>query len=57
VVLIVGRMLGSGAESGVPVEIPIATLTRYRDGVAVRTEEFLDPGEARREFEARAPAG
>jgi ketosteroid isomerase-like protein len=46
-VLLVMRMAGSGAGSGAAVEVRTATLTTFRDGKPVRTEEFLDPQEAR----------
>ncbi len=47
-VLVVMRMTGSGAGSGAATEVRVATLTTFRDGRPVRTEEFLDPEEARR---------
>lgn len=43
---------GKGVESGADVEVEIALLTTFRDGRAVRVEEFLDPAEAMRAFEA-----
>jgi ketosteroid isomerase-like protein len=47
-VLVVMRMTGTGAGSGAATEVRVATLTTFRDGRPVRTEEFLDPEEARR---------
>jgi ketosteroid isomerase-like protein len=43
---------GEGAESGADVEVEIALLTTFRDGRAVRVEEFLDPDEAMRALES-----
>ena len=53
-VLLVGRMHGTGAGSGAATEVPVATLTTFRDGLALRVEEYLDPDEARAELERRA---
>jgi ketosteroid isomerase-like protein len=53
-VLAIGRVGGAGAGSGVSADVPIATLTRFEEGRAVRVEEFLDPAEARAELERRA---
>jgi ketosteroid isomerase-like protein len=49
-VLSVTRMSGTGSGSGATIEVRTATLTTFRDGSPVRTEEFLDPEEARRIF-------
>ena len=46
-VLTVIRLTGSGAGSGASTEVRTAMLSTFRDGVPVRTEEFLDPEEAR----------
>jgi ketosteroid isomerase-like protein len=54
--LLVGRIRGSGAESGAAAEVPVATLTTFRDGLTLRVEEYLDPDEARAELERRASA-
>jgi ketosteroid isomerase-like protein len=53
-VLTLGRAGGTGQGSGAAAEIQFATITRFREGRAVRTEEFLDPAEARAEFERRS---
>jgi ketosteroid isomerase-like protein len=53
-VLVIARVMGTGTGSGVELEIPLATLSTIRDGVSVRTEEFLDLEEARREFASRS---
>jgi ketosteroid isomerase-like protein len=47
-VLLVMRMTGTGAGSGAATEVHNAVVTTFRDGKPVRTEEFLDPDEARR---------
>ncbi len=54
-VLSVCRVRGEGVESGADVEVVIAFLTTFRDGRAVRVEEFLDPEEAMRALEAEDP--
>jgi ketosteroid isomerase-like protein len=46
------RLRGEGAESGADVEVEIAFLTAFRDGRAIRVEEFLDPDEALRALES-----
>jgi ketosteroid isomerase-like protein len=46
-VLVVMQMRGTGAGSGAETEVRTAIVTTFRDGIAVRTEEFLDPEEAR----------
>jgi ketosteroid isomerase-like protein len=51
-VLLVMRMTGTGAGSGATTEVQIATINTFRDGRPVRTEEFLDPDDARRAFAA-----
>jgi ketosteroid isomerase-like protein len=53
-ILVVGRIEGAGAGSGAAAEVPIATLSTFRDGATSRVEEFLDPAEARAEFERRS---
>jgi len=47
-VLAVMRMQAEGAGSGAGAEISVATVTAFRDAKVIRTEEFLDPDEARR---------
>jgi ketosteroid isomerase-like protein len=47
-VLMVLRMTGSGAGSGAATDVRVATVGTFRNGRPVRTEEFLDPDEARR---------
>ena len=54
-VVAVCRIHGKGSESGADVEVEIAFLATYRDGKAIRVEEFLDPEEAFRALEA--PSG
>jgi ketosteroid isomerase-like protein len=51
-VVAVCRIHGKGAESGADVEVEIAFLTTFRDGQAIRVEEFLDPDEALRALES-----
>ena len=51
-VVTVCGLRGEGAESGADVEVEIALLTTFRDGRAIRVEEFLDPDEAMRALEA-----
>ena len=51
-VLAVCGLRGEGAESGADVEVEIAVLTTFRDGRAIRVEEFLDPDEAMRALES-----
>jgi ketosteroid isomerase-like protein len=46
-VLVVMEMKGTGAGSGAETAVRTAVVTTFREGVAVRTEEFLDPEEAR----------
>ena len=47
-VLILGRMVGRGRGSGVPVETPMGTLGDYRDGKCWRIRAYLNHGEALR---------
>jgi len=47
------RIRGEGTESGAAVEVDIAFLDTFRDGKAIRIEEFLDPEEAMRALESR----
>jgi ketosteroid isomerase-like protein len=42
----VGRIKGIGSGSGAEIEVPIAFVSRFRDGLVVRVEEYLDPEEA-----------
>ena len=49
-VLLVMRMTGTGAGSGAVTEVRVATISAFREGRPVRTEEFLDPEAARRAF-------
>lgn len=51
-VLTIARMRGAGAESGAGTEVVLAIITTFRDGRPIRTEEYLDPAEARRIFES-----
>jgi ketosteroid isomerase-like protein len=51
-VLAIQRVRGAGAASGATADIALATITTFRDGKPVRTEEFLDPDEARRVLQA-----
>ena len=46
-VMLVLRMSGTGAGSGALTEVRMAMITTFRDGKPLRTEEFLDPDEAR----------
>ena len=41
-----GRIKGTGSGSGAEVEVPIAFVSRFRDGRVIRVEEYLDPSEA-----------
>ncbi|HME05339.1 MAG TPA: nuclear transport factor 2 family protein [Solirubrobacteraceae bacterium] len=47
-VLYLGRMVGRGRGSGVPVDTPLGALTDYRDGKCWRLRNFLDHSEALR---------
>ncbi len=51
-VLSVLKMKGTGTGSGATTEVVMAMITTFRDGVPVRTEEFLDLGEARAALDA-----
>jgi ketosteroid isomerase-like protein len=51
-VLSVLQMKGTGVGSGATTEVVMAVITTFRDGVPVRTEEFLDPEEARQALAA-----
>jgi ketosteroid isomerase-like protein len=55
-VVSVCRIRGKGVESGADVEVEIAFLTTFRDGRAIRVEEFLDPDEAMRALETDTDA-
>jgi ketosteroid isomerase-like protein len=46
VVLMLGRLIGRGAESGVPVEGPWNQVWTIEDGVPVRCENYTDPDQA-----------
>jgi ketosteroid isomerase-like protein len=45
-VVAVGRIRGTGMESGAAVGVPIAFVSRFRGDSVVRVEEYLDPQEA-----------
>jgi ketosteroid isomerase-like protein len=47
-VLTVIRITGSGAGSGAGTQIRTGMVSTFRDGKPIRTEEYLDPDEARR---------
>jgi ketosteroid isomerase-like protein len=47
-VLTLGRMVGRGRASGVPVDTPFGVLGDYRDGKCWRVRGFLDHDEALR---------
>ena len=51
VVLTVIRLTGSGAGSGAETAVRTAMVSTFRDGTPLRTEEYLDPDEARSRFE------
>ena len=42
----IGTMTGRAGEDGPELTIPLAFVTRFRDGVPVRTEEYLDVEQA-----------
>lgn len=46
-ILVVIHLTGSGAGSGAGTEVRTAMISTFRDGRPVRTEEYLDPEEAR----------
>jgi ketosteroid isomerase-like protein len=52
VVVSVCRLRGKGGESGADVGVDLALLTTFRDGKAIRVEEFLNPDEALRALES-----
>jgi ketosteroid isomerase-like protein len=54
IVVAVCRLHGKGEESGADVEVEIAFLTTFREGKAIRVEEFLNPDEALRVLESPA---
>src|SRR3954452_23709733 len=41
-IVAVGRIKGTGSGSGAETEVPIAFVSRFRDGLVVRVEEYLD---------------
>jgi ketosteroid isomerase-like protein len=43
------QMTSRGRASGVELEVPLALLWEFRDGLIVRVESFSDPAEALRE--------
>jgi ketosteroid isomerase-like protein len=45
-VVAVGRIKGTGSGSGAETEVPLAFVSRFRDGLVVRVEEYLDPDAA-----------
>ena len=47
-VLVLGRIVGRGRASGVPVETPAALIIDFRDGKMWRSRSYLDHGEALR---------
>jgi ketosteroid isomerase-like protein len=49
-VLTVIRITGSGAGSGAGTQILTGMVSTFHDGKPIRTEEYLDPDEARRVF-------
>jgi ketosteroid isomerase-like protein len=55
-VLLVGQIRGRGRDSALDLDVPIALVSTYRDGVPVRAEEYLDPAEARREVGLEHPS-
>ena len=46
-VLATGRITAMGRTSGVPLDMPLAVLYDFRDGLIVRMESFADLDEAR----------
>ncbi len=48
VAVVVGHLKGTGAGSGAEIEVPLAFVMQFRDGLIVKVEEYLDPEEARR---------
>lgn len=51
-VLTVIQITGSGAGSGAGTQVRTGMVSTFRDGTPVRTEEYLDPDEARAVFAA-----
>jgi ketosteroid isomerase-like protein len=49
-VLAVLNLSGTGAGSGAATEVQTAMLSTFRDGLPIRTEEYLDLEEGRRAF-------
>jgi ketosteroid isomerase-like protein len=47
---VVAREHPAAAASGAGTGVALVTVSTFRDGRPVRTEEFLDPDEARRRF-------
>ncbi len=47
-ILYLGRVVGRGRSSGVPVDTPLGALTDYRDGKCRSLRNFLDHAEALR---------
>ena len=45
-VLAIGKARGTGTGSGIVVEVPLALMATYRDGLTIRIQEFLNPREA-----------
>jgi ketosteroid isomerase-like protein len=45
-VLAIGTVRGTGVGSGADVEVPLALLCTFRDGLISRVEEYLNPVEA-----------
>jgi ketosteroid isomerase-like protein len=45
-VLAIGTVRGTGTGSGAEVEVPLALLCTFRDGLIIRVEEYLNPDEA-----------
>ena len=53
----VGRIVGRGRSSGIPVATPAAIISDFRDGKMWRTRTYLDHGEALRAAGADDAAG
>jgi ketosteroid isomerase-like protein len=45
-VLAIGRASGTGAGSGAEIDVPLALLSTFREGLIVRIQEYLNPDEA-----------
>src|SRR3954462_12491985 len=41
-IIAIGSIKGTGSGSGAETEVPIAFVSRFRDGLVVRVEEYLD---------------